>query len=151
MATFRVGDLIKEQPDGSRALQTQLTGSNNVVKAELTGSNVEVIHLQLGTVELLSGESFRPVSSASIKSDSIIVGVNAENVSTSIKVSVFDRHVSGGPFYDGRDAQTTSDRYRNYALFKATTYTKRIAVEVTNTSNETVIVENLFIIGVVER
>src|SRR5690554_6799863 len=28
MATFRVGDLIKEQPDGSRALQTQLTGSN---------------------------------------------------------------------------------------------------------------------------
>ena len=41
MATFRVGDLIKEQPDGSRALQTTLTGSDNVVKAELTGSYVE--------------------------------------------------------------------------------------------------------------
>jgi|SRR5690554_1684897 len=51
MATFRVGDLIKEQPDGSRALQTTLTGSN-VEKVELiysanagmipTGTTVEV-------------------------------------------------------------------------------------------------------------
>lgn len=54
MATFRVGDLIKEQPDGSRALQTTLTGSDNVVKAELTGSNIEVI-ADVSNIEVPTG------------------------------------------------------------------------------------------------
>src|SRR5690554_2817771 len=45
MATFRVGDLIKEQPDGSRALQTTLTGSivENIFPRRVVRSTQSVV------------------------------------------------------------------------------------------------------------
>ena len=88
MATFRVGDLIKEQPDGSRALQTTLTGSDNVVKAELTGSIVAEQEILKNII--IPANSFLQ-EEISLIGNRIVVGVRSglgEDALESFRVSV---------------------------------------------------------------